>query len=84
MRRYGELYDAVAEEKKKYVELKRIASHALAELTEQAEVLENELEIRKSFATTKDRLINDGGCDFDRFINITKSDAALFLFFLVC
>ncbi|XP_019721620.1 LOW QUALITY PROTEIN: coiled-coil domain-containing protein 146 [Hippocampus comes] len=58
VRQYGELYDAIAEEKNKYVELKRIASHALTELTEQAKVLENELEIRKSIVTKKDSLLS--------------------------
>ncbi|XP_037098451.1 coiled-coil domain-containing protein 146 [Syngnathus acus] len=55
---YGELYDVITEEKNKYVKLKQIASQTIAELTEQAMVLENELEIRKNIVTEKDSLLS--------------------------
>nr|XP_057934599.1 coiled-coil domain-containing protein 146 isoform X4 [Doryrhamphus excisus] len=54
---YGGLCDSIAEEKKKYVKLKQIASQTLTELLEQVKVLENELEIQKSIAIRKDRLL---------------------------
>ncbi|XP_049617191.1 coiled-coil domain-containing protein 146 [Syngnathus scovelli] len=55
---YGELYDVITEEKNKYVKLKEIASQTIAELTEQAMVLENELEIQKNIVTQKDSLLS--------------------------
>ncbi|XP_061770288.1 coiled-coil domain-containing protein 146 [Nerophis ophidion] len=54
---YGELCDAITEEKNKYVKLKQVASESLAELLEQVEVLENQLQIQKGVVSRKDRLL---------------------------
>lgn len=45
----------LAEERDKYVELRRATSQSVAELAAQAELLENETEIQRNAAVNKDR-----------------------------
>ncbi|XP_043964551.1 coiled-coil domain-containing protein 146 isoform X17 [Gambusia affinis] len=54
---YSKLCDKFLEEKNKYVRLKQIASQTTSELTEQLNILENEMEIQRSTADSKDRLL---------------------------
>ncbi|KAM4712370.1 coiled-coil domain-containing protein 146 [Anableps anableps] len=54
---YKKLCDKFLEEKNKYVRLKQIASQAISELTEQLNILENEMKIQRSIADSKDRLL---------------------------
>ncbi|XP_024861443.1 coiled-coil domain-containing protein 146 [Kryptolebias marmoratus] len=54
---YSKLCDVLMEEKNKYVRLKEIASQTITELTEQIKVLENEMEIHRTIAVSKDRLL---------------------------
>lgn len=46
----------LAEERDKYVELRRATSQSVAELAAKAELLENETEIQRNTAVNKDRL----------------------------
>lgn len=46
----------LAEERDKYVELRRATSQSVAELAAKAELLENETEIQRNAAVNKDRL----------------------------
>lgn len=50
----------LAEERDKYVELRRATSQNITELAAQAELLENETEIQRNMAVNKDRLENQG------------------------
>ncbi|XP_013869918.1 coiled-coil domain-containing protein 146 isoform X3 [Austrofundulus limnaeus] len=52
---YSKLCEMVTEEKNRYVRLKEIASQTITELTEQIKVLENEMEIQRTVAVSKDR-----------------------------
>ncbi|XP_029969909.1 coiled-coil domain-containing protein 146 [Salarias fasciatus] len=52
---HSKLYDAMVEEKNKYVGLKQISSQTIAELSEQIKVLQNEMEIQRTIVTSKDR-----------------------------
>lgn len=45
----------LAEERDKYVELRRATSRSVAELLAEAELLENETEIQRNAAVNKDR-----------------------------
>ncbi|PWA26101.1 hypothetical protein CCH79_00015197 [Gambusia affinis] len=54
---YSKLCDKFLEEKNKYVRLKQIASQTTSELTKQLNILENEMEIQRSTADSKDRLL---------------------------
>lgn len=60
--------DMIMEEKKKYVGLNQIASQTITELMEQIKVLENENEIQRSIAISKDRyVLESGGCFCARY-----------------
>ncbi|XP_070710324.1 coiled-coil domain-containing protein 146 [Pempheris klunzingeri] len=52
---YCKLCQMIMEEKNKYVKLKQIASQTIAELTEQINVQENEMEIQRTIVINKDR-----------------------------
>ncbi|XP_047245809.1 coiled-coil domain-containing protein 146 isoform X3 [Girardinichthys multiradiatus] len=54
---YSNLCAKFMEEKNRYVRLKQIASQTISELSEQLNILENEMEIQRSIADTKDRLL---------------------------
>ncbi|MED6264129.1 hypothetical protein CHARACLAT_011560, partial [Characodon lateralis] len=54
---YSNLCAKFMEEKNRYVRLKQIASQTISELTEQLNILENEMEIQRSIADIKDRLL---------------------------
>ncbi|XP_023206239.1 coiled-coil domain-containing protein 146 [Xiphophorus maculatus] len=54
---YSKLCDKFLEEKNNYARLKQIASQTISELTEQLNILENEMEILRSVADSKDRLL---------------------------
>ncbi|XP_008399192.1 coiled-coil domain-containing protein 146 isoform X2 [Poecilia reticulata] len=54
---YSKLCDKFLEEKNKYARLKQIASQTISELTEQLNILENEMKIQRSIADSKDRLL---------------------------
>ncbi|XP_016519953.1 coiled-coil domain-containing protein 146 isoform X1 [Poecilia formosa] len=54
---YSKLCDTFLEEKNKYARLKQIASQTISELTEQLNILANEMEIQRSIADSKDRLL---------------------------
>lgn len=56
---YSKLCDMVMEEKNKYVKLKEITSQTITELTEQIKVLENETEIQRTIAVSKDRCVHE-------------------------
>lgn len=48
----------ITEEKNKYVKLKQIAAQTIAELREQLQVKENEVEIQRSVVIAKDRWVS--------------------------
>ncbi|XP_028250980.1 coiled-coil domain-containing protein 146 isoform X2 [Parambassis ranga] len=52
---YSKLCDMIMAEKNKYVNLKQTSSQTIAELREQINVLQNEMEIQRSVAIIKDR-----------------------------
>ncbi|XP_038130638.1 coiled-coil domain-containing protein 146 isoform X1 [Cyprinodon tularosa] len=54
---YAKLYNQFKEEKNKYVRLKQIASQTISDLGEQLNILGNEMEIQRSIADSKDRLL---------------------------
>uniref|UniRef100_A0A3Q2P600 Coiled-coil domain containing 146 n=1 Tax=Fundulus heteroclitus TaxID=8078 RepID=A0A3Q2P600_FUNHE len=54
---FSKLCDKFMKEKNKYVRLKQIASQTHSELTEQLNILGNEMEIQRSIAESKDRLL---------------------------